>query len=337
MNGLILDVAHGKNVSGKRSPDGEHREYLWSRNQIKKLMHRFISISNLPFYFHAPFLDYENEPGLIKRVIEYNRITKAYDKTFMLSLHNDANHPDKCDSDGYGEGHGMAFHRNLCYDNQYYVDEPLWAGIKPNGEWYPSVTAGNNTYTRNILIARDSSEVGVAWGGTENPINELDNILDTNYYFNPFSGDDYMFGKLEGINGWSVKTAWELSDVQGGTTWEDHGTYNQANWTYDSIESPSITRDQFVFVFYNWSETAHTFDLGDCTLADTAGTEVDTEIEVDPYGYEVLFYKSGTYATIETPLYEPVEAGSVEGERTPYYKGIQRSFYYKGIERKLYR
>jgi N-acetylmuramoyl-L-alanine amidase len=34
----ILDPAHGKNVAGKRSPDGKHREYLWSRWFIESIL-----------------------------------------------------------------------------------------------------------------------------------------------------------------------------------------------------------------------------------------------------------------------------------------------------------
>lgn len=109
MNGLGLDPAHGKNVKGKCSPDRRHREYIWSRDQIRKLMHDSIKDKNCPYIPDSPFLDYENEPGLTRRAREYNKRYKNYDKYFMLSLHNDANHPSKCDEEGYGEGHGIAF------------------------------------------------------------------------------------------------------------------------------------------------------------------------------------------------------------------------------------
>jgi hypothetical protein len=108
MNTLILDVAHGKNVPGKRSPDGVHLEYLWSRNCARSLMHKFNSISRLPFYVHCPYLSYENEPGLMNRVETYNCIVPAYDNSLMLSLHNNANHPSKCNKEGWGKAHGMS-------------------------------------------------------------------------------------------------------------------------------------------------------------------------------------------------------------------------------------
>lgn len=39
---VILDPAHGSDVKGKRSPDGTHLEYLWSREICKKLKDRLI-------------------------------------------------------------------------------------------------------------------------------------------------------------------------------------------------------------------------------------------------------------------------------------------------------
>lgn len=87
---LILDPAHGKNTAGKRSPDGEHREYLWSRERIANIVNNILSVKELNFDLYYPFLYNENEPGLTNRVLKYNDIAKDYDKTFMLSLHNDA-------------------------------------------------------------------------------------------------------------------------------------------------------------------------------------------------------------------------------------------------------
>ena len=33
----IIDFAHGSDVAGKQSPDGRHKEYLWSRKVGKML------------------------------------------------------------------------------------------------------------------------------------------------------------------------------------------------------------------------------------------------------------------------------------------------------------
>ena len=34
---IILDPAHGNDVKGKCSPDGTHKEYLWSREICKRM------------------------------------------------------------------------------------------------------------------------------------------------------------------------------------------------------------------------------------------------------------------------------------------------------------
>lgn len=87
---VILDPAHGKNTPGKRSPDGEHREYIWSRERIINIVNSILKKKTLGFDLFYPFLYNENEPGLTNRVIKYNDIASNYDKTFVLSLHNDA-------------------------------------------------------------------------------------------------------------------------------------------------------------------------------------------------------------------------------------------------------
>jgi N-acetylmuramoyl-L-alanine amidase len=86
---LILDVAHGINVAGKRSPDGVFLEYLWSREMCSRIQKSF-QYGNYSFDIRCPFLDNELEPGLRNRVKEYEAISENYDKTIMLSLHVDA-------------------------------------------------------------------------------------------------------------------------------------------------------------------------------------------------------------------------------------------------------
>jgi N-acetylmuramoyl-L-alanine amidase len=87
---VILDPAHGKDTPGKRSPDGLHREYLWSRGRIATIVNNILNLTNLNFDLYYPFLHNEFEPGLTTRVVKYNGIAKDYEQTFMLSIHNDA-------------------------------------------------------------------------------------------------------------------------------------------------------------------------------------------------------------------------------------------------------
>ena len=86
---LILDVAHGADVPGKKSVDGVFHEYEWSRERVKDI-YRALMDFNLPFDFYAPFMSWRNEPGLRHRVDVYNERAAPYKDTIMLSLHVDA-------------------------------------------------------------------------------------------------------------------------------------------------------------------------------------------------------------------------------------------------------
>ena len=60
---IILDPAHGNGVKGKCSPDGTHKEYLWSREICKKLASK---LDTLGYEVHFTTqglrsLDYPNE------------------------------------------------------------------------------------------------------------------------------------------------------------------------------------------------------------------------------------------------------------------------------------
>ena len=86
---LILDVAHGADTPGKRSPDGVFREFEWSRARVNDIYKALIDF-NLPFDTYAPFMIYRDEPGLRKRVNVYNERSEPYKDSIMLSLHVDA-------------------------------------------------------------------------------------------------------------------------------------------------------------------------------------------------------------------------------------------------------
>lgn len=84
---VILDPAHGKNVPGKRSPDGTHLEYKWSRQVCKDLKDILISRGFKVEYTNTS----ENEIGLSKRKQIANEIEKGPKEIkFLISLHNNA-------------------------------------------------------------------------------------------------------------------------------------------------------------------------------------------------------------------------------------------------------
>lgn len=86
---LILDVAHGIDVPGKRSPDGSFEEWNWSRDMVRSIL-EYLSEVILPIQVSSPFLSFDVEPGLRERVDYYNMMAAEHDDTIMLSLHVDA-------------------------------------------------------------------------------------------------------------------------------------------------------------------------------------------------------------------------------------------------------
>lgn len=163
---IILDPAHGKDTLGKRSPDGIHREYLWSRERIINIVNNLLSIKNLGFDLFYPFLYNENEPGLTNRVIKYNEISKDYDNTLVIPIHNDAENPKTCAFDGWGKANGVAVWTSKGqnnsdiiaadwfnfmkgkYPNQYFR-KAMWEGNDPDYEADFTILAGNSKIKPN--------------------------------------------------------------------------------------------------------------------------------------------------------------------------------------------
>ena len=84
---VIIDPAHGSNVSGKCSPDGTHKEYKWSREVGKMIEVRLIALGyDIHWTTHL-----ETEPGLSARKNAANNITIPKGNVkFLISNHNNA-------------------------------------------------------------------------------------------------------------------------------------------------------------------------------------------------------------------------------------------------------
>lgn len=85
---VILDPAHGKETPGKRSPDGVHREYEWSRWRLKSIAPQLEELGYTVLWTNET----DTEIGLSKRKNIASEIAKANkDKvSLLISLHNDA-------------------------------------------------------------------------------------------------------------------------------------------------------------------------------------------------------------------------------------------------------
>lgn len=80
---IILDTAHGAEVAGKRSPEGNHREYKWSRERLANIAAGLTKKGVTVKWSHIG----DNEPGLTNRVAAMNKIAGP---AFVFSLHNNA-------------------------------------------------------------------------------------------------------------------------------------------------------------------------------------------------------------------------------------------------------
>lgn len=81
---IILDPAHGKEVPGKRSPDGTHQEWRWSRDILYKLKDALVREG-----FEVHFTNNSDEEiGLSKRVQVANAVPGKH--KLLFSLHNNA-------------------------------------------------------------------------------------------------------------------------------------------------------------------------------------------------------------------------------------------------------
>ena len=83
----IIDFAHGSDVPGKQSPDGRHKEYLWSRKVGKALAERLKQEG-----FEVAFTNTgDTEIGLSRRKEIANAIESPRNGIKLLvSLHNNA-------------------------------------------------------------------------------------------------------------------------------------------------------------------------------------------------------------------------------------------------------
>ena len=85
---VIIDNGHGIDTAGKRSPNGEFREYLWCRDFAKMLKY------NLEYFGYTPILlvPEDEDICLSERARRANEIYNNCNKTdcILLSIHNNA-------------------------------------------------------------------------------------------------------------------------------------------------------------------------------------------------------------------------------------------------------
>ncbi len=85
---IILDPAHGEETPGKRSPDGRHREYRWSRDRLKSIAPQLIELGYTVLWSNET----DREIGLSNRKNIASQFAKDNPSMtpLLISLHNDA-------------------------------------------------------------------------------------------------------------------------------------------------------------------------------------------------------------------------------------------------------
>ena len=85
---IILDPAHGEETPGKRSPDGRHREYRWSRDRLKSISDKLEKLEYKVLWTNET----EREIGLSNRKNIASQFAKDNPSMapLLISLHNDA-------------------------------------------------------------------------------------------------------------------------------------------------------------------------------------------------------------------------------------------------------
>lgn len=140
---IILDPAHGADVKGKRSPDGRHREFAWSRARVKAIR---LILTSLGYKVYVT-TESENEPGLSKRRNFATQICGG-ERKLLLSLHNNAaGSGDKWMSARGAEVYTTpgATDADICADyisNQFKKDFPE-VKVRPNKEARFAVLMGS--------------------------------------------------------------------------------------------------------------------------------------------------------------------------------------------------
>ena len=162
---IILDPAHGSDVAGKRSPDGLHREYKWSREICADLKILFEALGYEVYYTNH----LETEIGLSERRKRAEDIKT--DKTkVLLSIHNNA----AGDGSKWLNARGFEIWTRKGFDKADILAELIFQAAK---EWFPEIKhryASDSDYNRdkegNLYMTNSDKYLGLLleWGFQDN-------------------------------------------------------------------------------------------------------------------------------------------------------------------------
>lgn len=190
---IILDPAHGEDVAGKRSPDGVHREYKWSRMICDQLD---IVLSALGYEVQCTNHS-TKEIGLDKRR-KYAENFKTDKIKVLLSVHNNA----AGDGSKWLNARGFEIWTRKGFDKADILAELIFQAAK---EWFPEIKhryANDSEYNRDkegkLYMTNSQKYFGVLleWGFQDNKEDVA--ILNNTKYNNAFV--DSLVDAIEAFN-----------------------------------------------------------------------------------------------------------------------------------------
>jgi hypothetical protein len=265
--------------------------------------------------------------GTTQKYIRGNLITNTYENRaynatgadLSVGIYLDSAYPDECTSGGVKMEHRKwDIDSNITWNvaknffininntrhrliNNTAVSMTSYANYDSEGYYY------KNSYTDcktpdSLEITHNTFIMGPNGGKfmhseSWNRFYPATNVVDYNDYRDPFAVDSDVWWTSNDANG---SPAYEqyyftLPEIRALTPWEDHSTLNDPSWLMGDVTG--ITEDQMIWMYANWTATAHTFDLGSTVYKNLDGDDVSTSITVQPYKAVVLFYKSGAVPT----------------------------------------
>ena len=162
---IVLDPAHGSDVAGKRSPDGLHREYKWSREICADLKIIFEALDYEVHYTNC----LDTEIGLSERRKRAEAI-KTDKAKVLLSVHNNA----AGDGTKWLNARGFEIWTRKGFDKADVLAELIFQAAK---EWFPEIKhryATDKDYQRdkegNLYMTNSDKYFGILleWGFQDN-------------------------------------------------------------------------------------------------------------------------------------------------------------------------
>ena len=283
---------------------------------------KWTSNSHPDHYPHAIYLD-EDALGF---TVDSNSIENASYAYYMNRNHlNDWTDGNIVNGNKYLSNDG--------YNGIYMKDQSIGASQSAAG------SADRDSVLRNNVVMTGDSWAAMYVRHTVSSTYNAYTANDNNSFYTDYNKISYPFGTSKNVGRYVYNWApgsgssYSLAQMQANT---DNFSANSsdANTQIDpqgimySDVSGSVTEDEFVQFFTNFSASTRTVDLGNCTFKDIDGNNVSGSTTVAPFYSKILFYASGDINTVEEERYidynlVPMSQNNCEID-TIYYSAMPR-------------